>query len=68
MKAETSTINQLMELSLKSRNKGEWVNLSQGWERLHNLLHWELCWISNRKVKSMDTNTPRLYCTFSVQT
>ena len=28
MTAETSTINQLMELFLKSRSKGEWVNLS----------------------------------------
>ena len=28
MTAETSTVNQLMELFLKSRSKGEWVNLS----------------------------------------
>ena len=28
MTAETSTINQLMELFLQSRSKGEWVNLS----------------------------------------
>ena len=28
MTVETSTINQLMELFLKSRSKGEWVNLS----------------------------------------